>query len=229
MYSNPTRLNEKDIIIKKCGAKINITGNNKNSYTLELGDKIIRDGVELQDVKYRHKKNIKLRLGDTVERKLKDGDIVLLNRQPTLHKGSMLAHEIVVRPGKTIRMNLANTKTFNADFDGDEMNIHAPSNPKTEAELRFLSASTKNIISAQSTKPNIVIVQDALLAVYMMTKPGDIITKSDFFNVSIQHTQFSSQYVLDRLEHTRAVFKQFNCKTCLFWKRSFLITMPINI
>ena len=141
----------------------------------------------------------------------------------------MLAHEIVIRPGKTIRMNLANTKTFNADFDGDEMNIHAPSNPKTEAELRFLSASTNNIISAQSTKPNIVIVQDALLAVYMMTKPGDIITKSDFFNVSIQHTQFSSQYVLDRLEHTRSVFKKFNCKEHAFsGKGLFSLLCPLT-
>ena len=52
-----------------------------------------------------------------MERQLKDDDIVLLNRQPTLHKGSMLAQRIKIIPGKTIRMNLAITKTFNADFD----------------------------------------------------------------------------------------------------------------
>ena len=136
MYTHPTRLKEGDLITKKDGTTISITGNNKSSYCLELGDTIKRDGTLMEDVKYRHKKNIKLRLGDIVERKLIDGDVVLLNRQPTLHKGSMLAHEIVIRPGKTIRMNLANTKTFNADFDGDEMNIHAPSNPQTEAEAR---------------------------------------------------------------------------------------------
>lgn len=226
MFSHQTRLKENDIVIKKNKDKIHITGNNKTSVILELGDSIIRDNVELKDIKYRHKKNIKLRLGDTVERKLQNGDIVLLNRQPTLHKGSMLAHEIVIRPGKTIRMNLANTKTFNADFDGDEMNIHAPSNPKTEAELRFLSASTKNLVSSQSTKPNIVIVQDALLAVYMMTKPGDSISKHDFFNISIQHTNFSTQFVLDRIQHIGNIFTKYNTPNVFSGKGLFSLLCP---
>ena len=229
LYSNPTRLKEHDIITKKDGTVFHITGNNKSAYCLEFGDTITRDGQLMKDVKYRHKKHIKLRLGDTVERKLIDGDVVLLNRQPTLHKGSMLAHEIVIRPGKTIRMNLANTKTFNADFDGDEMNIHAPSNPQTEAELRLLSASTKNLISAQASKPNIVIVQDALLAVYMMTKPGDTLTKANFFNISIQHTDFCSQFVLNRLNHIKQVFDKFDCKECIYsGKGLFSLLCPLT-
>ena len=62
-------------------------------------------------------KEINLEIGDQVERRLQNGDYVLLNRQPTLHKGSMLAHKIIRRPGKTIRLNLAVTGSFNADFD----------------------------------------------------------------------------------------------------------------
>jgi len=63
------------------------------------------------------KKRINLNIGDIVHRHIKDGDVVLLNRQPTLHKGSMLAKKVRVMPHKTFRMNLATTKTFNADFD----------------------------------------------------------------------------------------------------------------
>ena len=75
----------------------------------------------MDEVRFPTKRNFTLRVGDVVERQLRDGDIVLLNRQPTLHTGSMLAKEIVVRPHKTFRMNLATTRSFNADFDGDEM------------------------------------------------------------------------------------------------------------
>jgi len=98
-----------------------ITGNEK----LVEGDRIIRNGELMEEVRYPARKNFNLRLGDVVERQLRDGDYVLLNRQPTLHKGSMIAKEIVVRPFKTFRMNLATTKTFNADFDGDEMDSQA--------------------------------------------------------------------------------------------------------
>jgi len=109
-----TPLKKGDIIIKKSGEKIEVLYKNTK---LEKGDKIIREGVLLQDTKYPCKRTMSVEIGDTVERKLVDGDVVLLNRQPTLHKSSMMAMEIILRPGKTIRMNLAVTKPFNADFD----------------------------------------------------------------------------------------------------------------
>ena len=82
-----------------------------------------RNGKVLDNVIYAKRKRMTLNIGDIVERHIQDGDIVLLNRQPTLHSGSMMAKEVVVRDGKTIRMNLACTKSFNADFDGDEINV----------------------------------------------------------------------------------------------------------
>ena len=94
-------------------------GNEKLLY----GDRIKRNGVFLEEVKYAEKRKYNLEIGDIVERKLQDGDIVLLNRQPTLWKGSMMAQEIVIKPYKTLRFNLSINKSFNADFDGDEIDM----------------------------------------------------------------------------------------------------------
>jgi DNA-directed RNA polymerase beta' subunit len=93
------------------------------NFVLKKGDVIIRDGTEISEIELPSKKLFQLKVGDVVERQLRDGDIVILNRQPTLHKASMLAKRIIIRPYKTFRFALASTKTFNADFDGDEINI----------------------------------------------------------------------------------------------------------
>jgi DNA-directed RNA polymerase subunit A' len=105
-------------------------------FELKQGDNIIRNGKRLKEVKYPETKEIALDIGDIVKRQLTDGDYVLLNRQPTLHKASMQAFKIVVKNLKTLKMNLAMTKAFNADFDGDEMNIHVPQSYEAIAELK---------------------------------------------------------------------------------------------
>ena len=89
---------------------------------LKEGDRIERKGEFLEDVKYPCRKIVDLNIGDIVERKLKNGDIVLLNRQPTLHNASMQAMEIVKMPYKTFRFNLSIAKPFNADFNTSESN-----------------------------------------------------------------------------------------------------------
>jgi len=165
-----TRLFFGDVLRKKNGAWVMIR-TEKDLFQLEQGDQLYRDGELVRDVSYNTKKQVDLRVGDVVERKLKDGDILLLNRQPTLHRGSMIAQKVRLRPGKTIRLNLASTSSFNADFDGDEMNLHCPASTETEAELRLLSSLEQNLISNQSSKANIVIVQDSLLGGFLMTHP----------------------------------------------------------
>ena len=80
---------------------------------------ITRDGS-------RSSKAVDLEVGATVERFLRDGDVVLFNRQPSLHKQSLMGHHVRILPGNTFRMNVACTSPYNADFDGDEMNIHVP-------------------------------------------------------------------------------------------------------
>ena len=88
---------------------------NNGKTVIQPGDKLKRNGEFITDIKYPEKRAYHLNIGDVVERKLQDGDILLLNRQPTLHEGSMRAQEVVIRPGKTLRFNLAINKAFNAD------------------------------------------------------------------------------------------------------------------
>lgn len=179
-----TKLFFGDVIRKAKNSDIVIVKHERDLFCLEDGDIIYRDGKRLMDTIPNIRRPVDIKVGDIVERKLKNGDILLLNRQPTLHKGSMIAQKVIIRPGKTIRMNLAITKSFNADFDGDEMNLHAPASPETEAELRFLSGVKENLISCQSSKANIVIVQDALLGAYLMTlSDRPLLSKALFFQI----------------------------------------------
>ncbi len=76
--------------------------------------------------------------GYIIERQLIDGDIGLLNRQPTLHRLSIMAHKVKILPGRTMRIHVSATYPYNADFDGDEMNFHLPQSLEAQAESRYL-------------------------------------------------------------------------------------------
>lgn len=84
------------------------------NFELRPGDKIKR-GSEIINAEISKKRDFKIELGDIVERHLKNGDVALFNRQPTLHRASMMAKKVIIRPCKTFRFNLASTKSFNAD------------------------------------------------------------------------------------------------------------------
>jgi hypothetical protein len=125
IFNRGTRLNHGDIVIRKdekTGKEIEIIINNGKEI-LKPGDKLKRNGEFIKNIKYPEKRKYHLNVGDICERRLQNGDIVLLNRQPTLHVGSMMAQEIVIHDGKTFRFNLSIAKSFNADFDGDEMDL----------------------------------------------------------------------------------------------------------
>jgi DNA-directed RNA polymerase II subunit RPB1 len=125
------------------------------------------------DLRYR-KESIELHYGDIVERHLIDGDIVLLNRQPTLHKQSMMGHRIKVINNPhfmTFRMNVAVTTPYNADFDGDEMNIFLPQTLQTQIELEELACVEKQLITPTTSSTVFGIVQDGLLGSYNLTDP----------------------------------------------------------
>merc|ERR1711871_638569 len=99
-------------------------------------------------LKYVDRDTIKLNNGDIVHRHMIDGDPVLFNRQPTLHRMSMMCHIAkIMKVGKTFRMNVADTKPYNADFDGDEMNLHGPQDEESQSELLNLAAVPHHIIS----------------------------------------------------------------------------------
>ena len=188
-------------------------------------------------------RHFQIKEGDIVERHLQNGDLVLFGRQPTLHKGSMIARHVKVinentnvnnsQPIKTIRMNLAATKTYNADFDGDEMNIYVPQSYQTKCELEHLSSTEALLKSGQSSRLLLCICQDALLGGYLATR-GEYRTvngKKTFFDkVQIDVDTFndclmkvedwSMEYISSKIDHIKKVLK---------WKYSLNCTDEIDI
>ena len=122
-------------------------------------------------LRYVDRESIILEEGDKVHRHILDGDAVLFNRQPTLHRMSMMCHIArIMMKGDTFRMNVADTKPYNADFDGDEMNLHMPQDEESETELRMLATVKNNIISPANNKSIVGIFQDSLLSTYLFTR-----------------------------------------------------------
>lgn len=138
------------------------------------GAKVLeRASGESISLKYVDRASLRINDGDIVHRHLMDGDAVLFNRQPTLHRMSMMCHIVrVMKEGNTFRMNVGDTKPYNADFDGDEMNMHAPQDDESSAELRYLAAVPFQIISPAHGAPIIGIFQDSLLGSYRFTRPA---------------------------------------------------------
>ncbi len=111
-------------------------------------------------------------LGWEVERHLKNGDIVLFNRQPSLHRMSMMAHEVVVMPGRTFRLNTTVCPPYNADFDGDEMNMHVLQGEEARAEARVLMRVQEHILSPRFGGPIMGGIQDHISGLYLLTRDG---------------------------------------------------------
>ncbi|MCU4751621.1 DNA-directed RNA polymerase subunit A' [Halobacteria archaeon AArc-curdl1] len=108
--------------------------------------------------------------GWEVNRHLIDGDIVIFNRQPSLHRMSIMAHEVVVMPYKTFRLNTVVCPPYNADFDGDEMNMHALQNEEARAEARVLMRVQEQILSPRFGQNIIGAIQDHISGTYLLTK-----------------------------------------------------------
>jgi DNA-directed RNA polymerase II subunit RPB1 len=123
--------------------------------------------IDLSQLKNRS--DCQLEVGYIVERHIRDDDYVLFNRQPSLHKMSIMGHRVKVLPFQTFRLNLSVTSPYNADFDGDEMNMHVPQSFETIAEIKEIMHVPRQIISPQGNKPVMGIVQDSLLGVMRMT------------------------------------------------------------
>ncbi|MEM3781695.1 MAG: DNA-directed RNA polymerase subunit A' [Candidatus Micrarchaeaceae archaeon] len=107
--------------------------------------------------------------GQIIERQLQDDDIVLFNRQPSLHRISIMAHRVKVVPGKTFRLNDCAAAPYNADYDGDEMNLHVPQSLEAIAEAKYLLAVPKQVFSPRDGRPIITGEQDAIVGLYLLT------------------------------------------------------------
>ena len=132
----------------------------------------IKRDKDMFSLRYVNPDAIDINDGDIVHRHLIDGDIVLFNRQPSLHKASMEAHRVKVLPGSTFRLNVSATRPYNADFDGDEMNMHVPQSISAATELRCLATVLRNIISPRTSSPIIQLFQDTMTGAYRISREG---------------------------------------------------------
>ena len=124
-----------------------------------------------------------LKIGDIVERHLLDGDIIIFNRQPSLHKMSMMGFKVKILPYSTFRLNLSVTTPFNADFDGDEMNLHLPQSIPVKKEVKDIMYVSKQVISPQSNRPIMGIVQDSLVGCSLFTSRDTFLTYEETMNI----------------------------------------------
>ena len=161
------------------------------------GAKILetKEGVSTS-LRYVDRKSIVLQDGDIVHRHMMDGDAILFNRQPTLHRMSMMCHIArIMKKGDTFRMNVADTKPYNADFDGDEMNLHMPQDVESESELKNLAAVPYQIISPANNSSIIGIYQDSMLGAYRFTRQDIKFTKKQAMNLLMMFNKVDTEAI----------------------------------
>ncbi len=117
--------------------------------------------------------------GIVIERQLMNGDIVIFNRQPSLHRISMMAHNVKVLPGKTFRMNFCVTHPYNADFDGDEMNMHIPQTLESQAEARYLMAVQDQIFSPRDGTAIISGDEDDITGMFLLSGDDTALSRGE--------------------------------------------------
>ena len=135
--------------------------------------------VRLEFVTDREKIAEGLEPGFILERHLKNGDVALFNRQPSLHRMSIMAHYVRVLPYKTFRLHLCICPPYNADFDGDEMNLHIPQSEEAQTEARLLMQVQDQILSPRFGGPIIGAIRDFITAAYILTKKSTLLTKDE--------------------------------------------------
>ena len=107
---------------------------------------------------------------------MRDGDVVLFNRQPSLHKLSIMCHSVKVMRDRTFKLNECVCAPYNADFDGDEMNLHLPQTQEAKSEALTLMGVRNSLISPKNGEPCIAATQDFLTSAFLMTQ------KDQFFS-----------------------------------------------
>ncbi|MEM0506781.1 MAG: DNA-directed RNA polymerase subunit A', partial [Thermosphaera sp.] len=142
--------------------------------------------------------------GYVVERHLLDGDIVLFNRQPSLHRISVMAHIVRVLPYKTLRLNVLVCPPYNADFDGDEMNLHVPQSEEARAEARMLMLVEKHILTPRYGGPIIGGLQDYISGAFILTSKSTILRKhevAELLGVAGYHGEMPEPAILKPKEY----------------------------
>lgn len=124
-----------------------------------------------------------LKVGDVVERHIRDGDIVLFNRQPSLHKLSIMSHRAKIRPWRTFRLNECACNPYNADFDGDEMNMHVPQTEEARTEATELMGVKHNLVTPRNGEPIIAAIQDFITASFLISRRDRLFNRRQFSQI----------------------------------------------
>lgn len=140
------------------------------------------DGTTKVFLRYGNRRKIaeSLKVGHVVERHLIEGDVVLFNRQPSLHRVSIMAHRVAVSPHRTFRFNESVCNPYNADFDGDEMNLHVPQTEEARAEAVELMLCLVNMVTPRNGEPLIAAIQDFITTSYLVTRRDVMMDRAEF-------------------------------------------------
>ncbi|ODV93801.1 hypothetical protein PACTADRAFT_51550 [Pachysolen tannophilus NRRL Y-2460] len=137
-----------------------------------------------------------LSIGDVVERHIEDGDIVLFNRQPSLHRLSILSHYAKIRPWRTFRLNECVCTPYNADFDGDEMNLHVPQTEEARAEAINLMGVKNNLLTPKSGEPIIAATQDFITGSYLISHKDSFFDRAELTQLLSMMSDGNTQFDL---------------------------------
>ncbi|RDA90344.1 hypothetical protein CP533_3069 [Ophiocordyceps camponoti-saundersi (nom. inval.)] len=176
---------------------------NEQGQVIRLGNKSDDDRLSLANqLLAPTNSNIARTSNKKVYRHLTNGDVVLMNRQPTLHKPSIMGHRVRVLTGeKTIRMHYANCNTYNADFDGDEMNLHFPQNEVARAEAFQIADTDHQYLSATAGKPLRGLIQDHISVSVAMCNRDTFFSRGDYQQLIYAALRPESGHVMsDRLQ-----------------------------
>ncbi|KAG6483513.1 hypothetical protein ZIOFF_060161 [Zingiber officinale] len=142
---------------------------------------LLPDGTR-QHLRYVDKKTAasELKYGFIVERHLEDGDVILFNRQPSLHRMSIMCHRARVMPWRTLRFNESVCNPYNADFDGDEMNLHVPQTEEARTEALMLMGVQNNLCTPKNGEILVASTQDFLTSSYLITRKDTFYDRATF-------------------------------------------------
>ncbi|XP_071737899.1 DNA-directed RNA polymerase III subunit 1-like [Rutidosis leptorrhynchoides] len=121
-----------------------------------------------------------LKYGDIVDRHLIDGDVVLFNRQPSLHRMSIMSHRARIMPWRTLRFNESVCNPYNADFDGDEMNMHVPQTEEARTEALMLMGVQNNLCTPKNGEILVASTQDFLTSAFLITRKDTFYDRASF-------------------------------------------------
>ncbi|KAJ7896076.1 hypothetical protein B0H14DRAFT_2680328 [Mycena olivaceomarginata] len=166
-------------VLTDCGAAV------RNGTEVHPGANFVARGENKKFLKFGNRAVIAdgLAVGDVVERHVIDGDIILFNRQPSLHKLSIMCHRAKVRPWRTFRLNECVCGPYNADFDGDEMNLHVPQTEEARTEALELMSVKHNLVTPRNGEPVIAAIQDFITGSFLLSRKDLFLDRRQFTQI----------------------------------------------